>query len=178
MRFERCDSFVGEIRGYRWWRVSPRGWLRSAWHCKGRWVVGDNVARCLRPDRGRSHHAEGSPNLDCSCGFYALHDIPRASPEELCPGWKIAATSSGTSYGLVFGVVAAHGHILIGTTGWRAEIARIAALYMGPEGRKTARLNAAARRYQVPVYRDLDALEAEWGPERGVSQGTWPELTA
>jgi hypothetical protein len=55
--------------------------------------------------------------------------------------------------------------MLIGTSGWRAEVARVLALYLGPEGR-SRRLNSASRRYDVPLYGNLDALVAEWGPER------------
>jgi hypothetical protein len=63
-------------------------------------------------------------------------------------------------------VAAAHGHILIGTTGWRAEVARVIALYAGYGARNRGRVNAAGRRYRVPVYANLDALAAEWGPDQ------------
>jgi hypothetical protein len=86
--------------------------------------------------------------------------------------WEIAAATSGTSHGLVFGVAAAHGHILVGTTGWRAEVARVVALYAGLEVRGTRRAKAAGRRYDVPVYGNLHALVAEWGPESEDLVGT------
>jgi hypothetical protein len=173
MTLDELEFVIGEIRGYRWWQVTPRGWLRSPWHGRGRWDVGDNVALCVRADHWRQlpfyPHREGTPSIDCACGFYALHDIPMTSPEQVRYVWEMAATNSGRRRGLVFGVAGGHGHMLIGTSGWRAEVARVRALYMGREGREgksTQRLNVAIRRYDVPLYADLDALVAEWGPER------------
>jgi hypothetical protein len=170
MTFDGLECVVGEIRGFRWWQVTPRGWLRSPWHWRGRWDLGDNVAMCVRADRWSQPpffpHPESTPNIDCACGFYALHDIPTSSLKEFRHTWEMAATTSGTRHGLVFGVAGGHGHMLIGTRGWRAEVARVLALYLGPEGRSTRRLNVASRRYDVPIYGNLDALVAEWGPER------------
>lgn len=178
MTFDRIECVIGEIRGFRWWHVTPRGWLRSPWHGMGRWDVGDNIAECVRPNRcyqpPPDHHAEGSPDIHCACGFYALHDVPTGPHGNVYNVWEIAAATSGTSHGLAFGVAAAHGHMLVGTTGWRAEVARVVALYAGLEGRSTRRTNAAGRRYCVPVYRNLHALAAEWGPESEALVGTAP----
>jgi hypothetical protein len=172
MTFDALEHAVGEIRGFRWWRVTHRGWLRSPWHWRGRWVFGDNVAQCVRADRWTlsspyPHHPEGTPSVDCACGFYALHDVPAGcSLSEPTQVWQVDATTSGTRHGLVFGVAGGHGHVLVGTTGWRAEAARVLALYLGSTSRRSRRLAFASRRYDVPVYRNLDALVAEWGPER------------
>jgi hypothetical protein len=169
MTFDGFECVVGEIRGFRWWRVTPRGWLRSPWHGNTRWEVGANVARCVQASRCYQRpsisHPEGSPNIDCACGFYALHDIPTNPSAKFHNAWELSATTSGANHGLVFGVAGGHGHILVGTTGWRAEHARVLALYLGPEGRRTRRLSAASERYNVPVYGNLEAFVAEWGPE-------------
>jgi hypothetical protein len=165
MTFDRSECVVGEIRGFRWWRVTPRGWLRSPWHSNGRWEAGANPARCVRSDSAHRGHPNGSPDVACACGFYALHALPTDPPEKLHNVWGLTATSSG-DHGLVFGVAGGHGHVLVGTTGWRAEHARILALYLGPQRRSARRLNAASRRYNVPLYKNLDALIVEWGPDR------------
>jgi hypothetical protein len=172
MTFDGLECVVGEIRGFRWWQVTPRGWLRSPWRWRGRWDLGDNVALCVGDDRwSRSsfdrHLPESTPNIECTCGFYAMHDIPKGSSNGTSQAWEVGPTASGTKHGLVFGVAGAHGHMLVGTTGWRAEVARVLALYLGPEGRRARWLESASRRYDVPVYRNLDALVAEWGPELG-----------
>ena len=164
MTFNHFECVVGEIRGFRWWRVTPRGWLRSPWHSNGRWEAGPNPALCMRPDGSHHSHLNGSPEVACTCGIYALHALPADSPEKLRNPWGIAATASG-DHGLVFGVAAGHGHVLVGTTGWRAERARVLALYLGLKGRSAWRLNVASRRYSVPIYTNLEALVVEWGPD-------------
>jgi hypothetical protein len=113
-------------------------------------------------------HAEGPPVLGCDCGFYALHEPPTQAPREtqqIFP-WQTSPELSGRGP-LVFGVGEAWGRVLLGTHGWRSEYCRAIALFVP----KDATLpftdeHAIAVRYQIPVIRDLDAMLAEWAPER------------
>jgi hypothetical protein len=83
--------------------------------------------------------------------------------------WEIDTSTSGGRHGLVLGVVAGYGRVLVGTAGWRAHFGRILALYAGPTVTiHTRELGAAAAAYAAPVYRDLDAIVSEWGPDPAV----------
>lgn len=164
---------VGSVRGFRWWRLSGDAGLLSPWRGPVRWRPGDNEASCLAR-RGifgwktaRTPHPHGCPARGCECGFYALHALPElnAGPDRAI--WEIDVATSGGRHGLVLGVVAGTGRILIGTEGWRARFGRILALFAGPMNTiHTRELGIVAADYGVPLYRDLDAIVSEWGPDR------------
>jgi hypothetical protein len=81
--------------------------------------------------------------------------------------WEIDSATSGGNHRLVLGIVAGYGRVLVGTQGWRSRFGRILALYAGPTVTgHTRELGAASAAYDVPLYRDLDALVSEWGPDR------------
>jgi hypothetical protein len=83
--------------------------------------------------------------------------------------WQIDTATSGGRHGLVLGVVAGYGRVLIGTEGWRARFGRVLALFAGPTvTNHTREMGVAAAAYGVPLYRDLDAIVSEWGPDRTV----------
>lgn len=160
------DLAVADLRGYRWWRLTSLGWLKSPWRGY-RWITGANAAECRRllslgdRVRGRGRERCCVPSATCGCGFYALHRPTRltGSPS---PAWEVGVESSGRD-GLVFGVARASGRTLVGTEGWRTEIAQVLALYAEqPSARGVRR---AGRRYAIPVYGDLGAFIAEWGPD-------------
>jgi hypothetical protein len=114
----------------------------------------------------RAPHPRGCPATACECGFYALHTLPRLNDGIDRSIWEIDTSTSGGRHGLVLGIVAGYGRVLIGTTGWRSRFGRILALYAGPTvTNHTRELGAAAAAYGVPVYRDLDAIVSEWGPD-------------
>jgi hypothetical protein len=111
-------------------------------------------------------HPRGCPATACECGFYALHTLPQLNDGLDRSIWEIDTNTSGGRHGLVLGIVAGYGRVLIGTTGWRSHFGRILALYAGPTvTNHTRELGAAAAAYGVPVYRDLDAIVSEWGPD-------------
>ena len=66
--------------------------------------------------------------------------------------------------GLVFGVASAHGRVLVGMDGWRAELARPAALLWGRDIETDQRFERLQERYALPTYRRLRAFVEEWGP--------------
>ena len=167
------EPIVGSVRGYRWWRLSDDAELLSPWRGPIRWRSGENEATCLAR-RGmfgwrtaKTPHPRGCPATACECGFYALHRLPERNDGVGRAIWEIDTSTSGGHHRLVLGIVAGYGRVLIGTAGWRSHFARILALYAGPTVTgHTRALGATAAAYDVPLYRDLDAIVSEWGPDR------------
>jgi hypothetical protein len=115
----------------------------------------------------RAPHPRGCPAIGCECGFYALHSLPELNDGLNRAIWEIDTATSGGRHRLVLGIVAGSGRVLVGTEGWRARFGRILALFAGPTVTShTREMGAAAAAYGVPLYRDLDALVSEWGPDR------------
>lgn len=166
---------VGSVRGFRWWRLSGDADLLSPWRGPVCWRPGENEASCLAR-RGmfgwkvaKTPHPRGCPAAGCECGFYALHSLPEMNDGLDRAIWEIETATSGGRHGLVLGVVAGYGRVLIGTEGWRARFGRILALFAGPTvTNHTREMGVAAAAYRVPLYRDLDAIVSEWGPDRAV----------
>lgn len=130
-----------------------------------------NRARCLfrrrlmRWETSTQTHPSGPPVAACDCGYYGLYDLPRIRDRMVGFSWEIGVESSGARHGLVFGVAQAHGRVVIGTQGWRAEYARPLVVLWGDEADRDARLAALLARYAIPVVRSVDALVREWGPD-------------
>jgi hypothetical protein len=167
------EPIVGSVRGFRWWRLSADTELLSPWRGPVRWKHGENEASCLARQgmfgwrMSRAPHPRGCPATACECGFYALHALPSPNGDLDRAIWEIDTATSGGRHGLVLGIVAGYGRVLIGTAGWRSQFARILALFAGPTVTDhTRQLGAAAATYEVPLYRDLDVLVSEWGPDR------------
>jgi hypothetical protein len=165
---------VGPIRGYRWWRATPDGWLESMWWGRFRWHAGANEAACLSARRylfhlgWRRRHPSGLPGQGCACGFYALHRLPSVN-DTAGALWDMDPGATSGSKGVVFGVVAAWGHVLIGTEGWRAQFASPLALFV-PEGSIMAgRADLLAMNYGVPVVSRVEVLRSEFGPEESLA---------
>jgi hypothetical protein len=115
----------------------------------------------------RAPHPRGCPATGCECGFYALHSLPELNDGLNRAIWEIDTATSGGRHRLVLGIVAGSGPVLVGTEGWRARFGRVLALFAGPTVTShTREMGVAAAAYDVPLYRDLDALVSEWGPDR------------
>jgi hypothetical protein len=161
--------------GFRWWRFDQEGELCSPLRSFVRWTPGTNLAQCLASRRllpwrvGETTHRGDAPERRCTCGFYGLHDVPGGVPSSsIARAWRREASVSGGSEGFVLGVAEGSGRTAIGTRWWRAELARVCALYLGSSRRAEAVLRAATR-YGVPVYRDLDSFIGEWRPGRALA---------
>ena len=175
-----AELVIGSLRGYRWWKLDPDGWLLSPWRGRQRWLPGTNHAACLFRRRitkwraSKKPHPLGAPVRECDCGFYGLHRVPPTRDHPARFGWEIGVESSGDRrHGLVFGVAAADGRVLVGTDGWRAQTARPLALLWGSGVDLDARAFMSSHRYTLPMYRNLSALIEEWGPgelERDLAQ--------
>jgi hypothetical protein len=82
------------------------------------------------------------------------------------PGcWPLNPSLSGGPIALVFGVVRGSGRVVLGQYGWRAERARVDALFVPPSRTPFDLLRTAAESYGAPIYRDLGALCEERGPD-------------
>jgi hypothetical protein len=160
-----------EIGGFRWWRFDQEGRLRSPLRTFVSWTPGTNDSRCLASRRllpwrvaETAHLGEPPPTRRCTCGFYGQHDLPDGVPSSsIARAWRREASKSGGSEGFVLGVVEGSGRTVIGERWWRAEFAQVRALYLAA-GRGAEGVRRAARRYGVPIYRDLDAFIGEWRP--------------
>ena len=166
---ESSQLVVGAIRGFRWWRLSG-SWLISPWRGDVRWTREDNLASCLGRRlllRWKQHglpHERGIPEADCSCGFYAMLQAPIDGWN--VPGsWPLNPSLSGGPISLVFGVCQGFGRVILGEYGWRAQHARVDALYVPASRTPTDLVRGASEAYDAPIYRDLDSLRAERGPD-------------
>jgi hypothetical protein len=151
----------------------------SPWRGNARWGPGENRAGCLGQRRffvkwaeASLPHPLGAPERRCSCGFYGLLDLPGGSDPTAQP--VLDPSMSGGPVRLVFGVVEAYGRVLIGQRGWRAECARVSALFAASGSALERLVDAAASWYEVPVYRDLSLLAQEWGPDDRIRELALP----
>lgn len=171
---ERLLEATG-LFGFRWWRFDQEGELHSPLRTFVGWTPGTNIARCFATRRLIPWHVEetthrgDAPERRCTCGFYGLHDVPGEVPSSsIARAWRREASASGGAEGFVLGVAEGSGRTAIGDRWWRAELARVRALYLS-SGRRTEGVHRAARRYGVPVYRDLDSFIGEWRPGRALA---------
>lgn len=124
----------GTLRGYREWVPTPNG--LQAVNFPFIWEPGVNTAQCARRDGP-------APRAKCTCGFYARH-----------------TPFSPSFYTAIAGVIKASGRVILGTAGFRAQYAEIEALYFPPGWGTPTMLD----QYNVPIYRDFDAMVQDFPP--------------
>lgn len=100
----------GTLRGYRVWRLTPYG-LGSVSFTSYVWGRNEQ-ARCAHGSAPLDHRA---PVSGCTCGLYAKHTLEAVEYEF-------------DSDNLMYGSIKAHGRIILGDHGFRAEHAEIEAL--------------------------------------------------
>ena len=131
------------VAGYRSWRVANGKLMSPYIPCRwdGRVIHAEcfDANRVLQQGRGWLREPHASPHPDCQCGIYA-YDRP----------------GTRSYYGEVWwceGVIAAWGRLVVHSTGWRAEHARVEALAVPDLGdaRLDAVVAAIAERLGVPV---------------------------
>lgn len=111
-------DMVGEIMGWRAWRVVPM--TSDGKHVRLKSVTNGTVwptddwlhATCAV----RNHKGEKTPAKFCSCGIYAAKDRPHLT--------GMHYHVYGIDMNVVIGEVAMAGKVIPGTQGWRAEKAR------------------------------------------------------
>lgn len=144
--FSGTEPLVGEVVGLRTFRIDDAGWLLPL-YSDGAWYDGANTAACAPPT---GHHPRGPhrvPADDCECGFYAFGSA------------TAAAQNRNSRY--VQAVVSCWGGIVAGTRGFRAEYARIDALWISPEAPSWLRRRVAGRYPSARMYADPTAMVAE-----------------
>lgn len=125
------ELVIGTVRGYRWWtlprpplKVNPayaeQAWPRTPLYgARDAWAPGENTAECQQ-NPVVPLHADPAPGRYCSCGFWAT--------------WQPASCTLYQRDSLqVCGVIEAWGQLQLGTISFRAQKARIAALYVASE---------------------------------------------
>jgi hypothetical protein len=126
----------GTLRGYRVWRLTPHG-LGSVSFTSYVWKKSER-AQCAHGSTPIGHRA---PVSGCTCGLYAKHTLEAVEDE------------FGSS-SFMYGSIKAHGRIILGDHGFRAEYAEIEALlwhglpirYIDPDVGLAGALNS------VPFY--------------------------
>jgi hypothetical protein len=142
----------GALRGYRGWRWDERTGrlLSTGWFYL--WDMGHTQpdATCLRGDElAAAFHRIANyraPVQSCSCGYYAsYHPVSYMLQAQLY------------EHGHVHGTISAHGRIVLGTGGFRAQRVRLDAMW-GQASEDAASL------YNVPWFRTQDSMLAEFPP--------------
>jgi hypothetical protein len=119
-----------EVLGFRGWKVAPSGLLMSAGVSDG-WLPGENYAACSRG-------LHPAPQKGCGCGLYAHYSLEDLSN----------SVNWGDESGTIVGAVSGWGRVILHPDGWRAQYARVLALFrQGP----AAALERAEQVYNVPV---------------------------
>ena len=144
--FAGCQPLVGEVVGLRTFRIDESGTLLPL-HSDGRWYDGPNTAVCSPPT---GHHPLGPhpvPEERCECGFYAYGSAAAAAQNRNCQH--------------VQAVVSCWGGIVAGTKGFRAEHARVDAIWISTSAPLWLRRRVAARYPSARMYADCSAMLAE-----------------
>src|SRR4051794_24065307 len=145
--FAGAEPLVGVVRGLRTFRIDDTGALLPLYSDRA-WYDGDNVAECAPPTGTHPRAEHPVPSGDCECGFYAYGSL--------------AAIGRQRQSRFVIAVVAAWGNVVAGTLGFRAEHARIEALWVAPAAPTWVPRRLSVRYPSARVYADHDAMLGEF----------------
>jgi hypothetical protein len=145
---DAIEPLVGYREWHAWTGVDGKPILLSLYR-PSIWPYAEPMsAKCLKNDLGlwmREPVGEHrSPDPACQCGVYA-HRHPQFEP-----------CSTATPHRYVSGVVIGWGRYILGTKGWRTEVARPVALLASPG--TDAWVEQAADLYRVDVIRKWSEL--------------------
>jgi hypothetical protein len=143
--FSGYEPLVGEVTGLRTFRVDDSGYLLPLYSTIA-WYDGANTAECAPPTGERSG-THPVPSPDCECGFYAF-------------GTEAGARQH-RQMRYVQAVISCWGGLVAGTQGFRAEHARIVAIWLHPNVPRWARHRIASRYPSARLYADRDRMLAE-----------------
>ena len=140
------DLVPGTLRGYRCWRweqfsgrLMSTGWVHL-WTPQPEQAPADCMKKIVKTFDGVEFaHVSPAPNRYCSCGYYASYD----------PWSYKSQVGMDCNYCYIQGTVSAHGRIVLGTGGFRAERITIDALFGDTHDGHT---QDAADRYGVPRF--------------------------
>lgn len=145
--FSGTEPLVGEIVGLRTFRVDDSGTLLPL-YSSGAWYDGDNVATCSPPTGSHPRGAHPVPSEDCECGFYAYGSLD--------------AVGSQRQARFILAVVSCWGNVVAGTLGFRAEHARIDALWVSPRAPSWVRKRLGVRYPSARIFSDVTAMLGEY----------------
>lgn len=133
---DMSDCVVG-FRAWSWLLSGEDGEYRLN-AGQGAWEPGVNIASC----KYKPHKA---PKEGCSCGYYVYHDLERFE--------------TNSKYGMLYGIVAAWGELLVKRDGVKAEKVEIVALTYDPRDPAFVVdiVEEAAKVYDVPVVKWAEA---------------------
>jgi hypothetical protein len=140
------EPLVGEVVGLRTFRVDDAGRLLPLYSTLS-WYDGPNTATCAPPTGEQGHADHAVPAVGCECGFYAY-------------GSAAAARAQRQSR-YVQAVVSCWGGVVAGTVGFRAQHARIDALWLHPNVPRWVRQRVGSRYPSARIYADRAAMLAE-----------------
>jgi hypothetical protein len=150
-------SSGGVYVGYRAWRCGPehdksgRLIVRSA-GLRGYWRQAKIEAHC-------DYCVEEPPNINCTCGIYALKDPKKVVGKALTKGEEWIFNQSGRTYFYIFGSVVLWGRVIEGDDGYRAQYARMDTLVIpAPDVVPT---HVKVSKTWVPIELDLGKLALE-----------------
>jgi hypothetical protein len=139
----RIPDYMGRLAGVRSWKIAPTlwaqmgGWLWSA-AMLGPWEDGEEtVAVC---ETGHPTPAKG-----CSCGLYAFYDTASGMPY---------SKSAKSEAGAISGVIGATDRIIPGDLAYRAQRARVLALF--EDSHDSPKAEIAEAYGSIPIIRVTD----------------------
>ena len=141
-----AEMTIDTLRGYRFWTAGRSGYLSSAnsfvW-APGEWAEAECISCTVVPAQDACQGSYGH-----GCGLYA------------------AGSPSRVDKHFPWGVIEAKGRIVVHDAGFRAQYARVIALVRPSEDKHLRAVEAAGRRYDVPVLPE-ESLLAEYPPDTG-----------
>lgn len=143
-----AEPLVGEVVGLRTFRVDDAGRLLPL-YTSGTWYDRANTA-CCDPPTGELRGPHPVPDPACECGFYAY-----GSRDAL-------AQHRQARY--VLATVSCWGSVVAGTQGFRAQHARIDAIWLHPNADRSLRSRIVTRYPSARLYANADAMLAEHPP--------------
>lgn len=150
---------IEPIYGFRCWqKIVGNEYLRS-WHNSYTWRTGRNTAECIYTQQDNPHYPDWDkiPGVGCRCGFYSFNLDNRFQDMWLSDNSPC-------------GIVELTARVVIHQTGYRAEKAKVAAVFDVP----WCDMKRVAETYQVPLISAPKMIEAI-GMGRGVRNHDLPQ---
>jgi len=156
-------DYFGLVAGVRTWRVANTMWARM-----GGWLWSWSMLDCWRKGEewkeAECQLGHRIPGDDCVCGIWAFFDV-ETMENKLGPRSALAAVPAGDTrerYEYVSGIIGAGGDIIVAELGFRAEYAKVLAIF--EDDWPTPKLEIAES-YNCPIVApaDYDAFCAERG---------------
>lgn len=171
---EERDLIPGTLLGYREWYIDQDAlWpiaVRNNWH----WGPGWNEAGCARNSPYNSNHTGGDiPARNCGCGFYGTY---RYESQFHWPQY----TSGEATIHVIAGVIEAKGRVTLHQSGFRAEKARVKALFPVAglyEENFAQAVKNATNYYQVPFLSSYQEAGEEFSFVDPVTLGILPMMS-